>query len=267
MTISVLAGSEADRGNAAATVPVLDRFARATADLLERRELLRRTDNKLLLSADRVPALIERLIGSYALQHGGVTSFSPYSTLYFDTEDLRTFHDHRRGKRLRYKIRVRHYHDRKVTYLEVKRRRSELVSFKHRMPLDYGVDALGPEQIAFITKYTGIDGHRLRPTIWIDYQRATLIGLEHPERFTIDLDVRCAPAEDRDAVRTAITATAFLEVKQAPIKLSTPVMRALRELGLRATSVSKYCTAITLAGLATTRARFRAVLRAAETSP
>ena len=51
MTTSVLAGSDADRGPAAGTVPVLNRFARATVDLLKRRELLRRTDNKLLLPA------------------------------------------------------------------------------------------------------------------------------------------------------------------------------------------------------------------------
>jgi hypothetical protein len=265
MTTAALAWSEADHGPAAASVPVLDRFQRATQDLLVRRELLRRTDNKLVIGADRIAGLIAPLLGSYALLHGGITTFSPYSTLYYDTEDLRSFHDHRRGRRLRHKIRVRHYHDRKVSFLEIKSRRSELVSFKHRSPMVYGADELGPAELAFITGCTGWNAGLLRPTIWIDYQRATLIGLEHSERFTIDLDVRCAPADDRDAVRTDLAEIAFLEVKQAPIKLSSPVMRAVRALGLRRTSVSKYCTGIALSGLATTRARFRAVLRATET--
>jgi hypothetical protein len=261
---TALAGAAADDGPAAPAVPVLGRFARATAQLVERRELLRRTDRKLLLPAAEIPALLEPLIGGYALLHGGATTFSPYSTLYFDTDDLRCWHDHRRGRRLRHKVRIRHYHDRKLTYLEVKSRRSDLVGVKFRHALPFGSTALGPAELAFIARYTGFAAESLRPLVWIDYQRATLIGLDHTERLTIDLDFRCAPAADPTAVDASIADTAFVEVKQAPIKMSTPVMRAVRDRGLRAASVSKYCTAVAVLGMAASRARFRAVLRATE---
>ena len=264
LTPTALPGAAADDGPAAPAVPVLQRFERATKALIDRRELLRRTDRKLLLPALDIPALLEPLAGRYALLHGGVTTFSPYSTLYFDTDDLRCWHDHRKGRRLRHKIRIRHYHDRKLTYLEVKSRRSDLVSFKHRLQLPFGVATMGPSELSFVASHTGFAPETLRPMVWIDYQRATLIGLEHTERLTIDLDVRCAPAGDPTAVDTSVADIAFVEVKQAPIKMSTPVMRIVRERGLRAASVSKYCTAVAALGMATTRARFRAVLRAGE---
>jgi hypothetical protein len=259
-----LAGAAADHGPAAAAVPVLATFARATSALIERRDLLRRYDRKLLLRSGEIPGLLAPLVGGYALLYGGQTTFSPYSTLYFDTADLRCWHDHRKGRRLRHKIRIRHYHDRKLTFLEVKSRRSDLVSFKHRRQLAFGVDTLGPDDLAFLGGYIGFPPEQLAPLVWIDYQRATLIGLDHTERLTIDLDVRCAPATDPTAVDTSLADVAFVELKQAPIKLTTPVMRIVRDRGLRATSISKYCTAVAGLGLAASRARFRAVLRATE---
>jgi hypothetical protein len=264
LTPTALAGAATDDGPAALVVPVLRRFERATSALIARRELLRRTDRKLLLPATEIPALLDPLAAGYALLHGGATTFSPYSTLYFDTDDLRCWHDHRRGRRLRHKVRIRHYHDRKLTYLEVKSRRSELVGVKHRLQLPFGVASMGPAELEFVARHTGFAPATLRPLLWIDYQRATLIGLEHTERLTIDLDVRCAPAADPSAVDTSIADIAFVEVKQSPIKMSTPVMRVVRDRGLRSASVSKYCTAVAVLGMAATRARFRAVFRATE---
>jgi len=259
-----LAGAPVDGGPAAPVVPVLRRFERASLAMIERRELLNRYDRKLLVDAAELPALIEPLVGKYVIAFGGQSTFSPYSTLYFDTPAMRCFHDHRKGRRLRHKVRIRHYHDRKITFLEVKSRRSDLVSFKHRLPLAFGTETLGAAELAFVTAHTGIDGATLAPMVWIDYQRATLIGVDHTERFTLDVDVRAAPAGERSRVDTSVAALAFIEIKQAPIKMSTPVMRAVRDRGLRPASVSKYCTAIAALGLATTRARFRAVLRATE---
>lgn len=259
-----LTGADADAGPAAPVVPVLRRFERATLAMIERRELLNRYDRKLLVAAHELPVLIEPLLGKYVITFGGVSTFSPYSTLYFDTVDLRCFHDHRKGRRLRHKVRIRHYHDRRLTFLEVKSRRSDLVGFKHRIELAFGTEALGPNERAFVTGHTGIPAEDLVPMVWVDYQRATLIGLDHTERFTLDVDVRAAPANDRSRIDTSVADLAFIEIKQAPIKMSTPIMRVVRDRGLRPASVSKYCTAVAALGMATTRARFRAVLRAGE---
>src|SRR5262245_34239806 len=97
-----------------------DRFPEAPLELLADRELLRRIDSKYVLPASGLPELAAGLGDGYAVLRVPTGSVAAYRSLYFDTPDLRSFHDHRRGRRIRHKIRVRHYPDREVSFLEIK---------------------------------------------------------------------------------------------------------------------------------------------------
>ncbi|MBN1961107.1 MAG: VTC domain-containing protein [Deltaproteobacteria bacterium] len=62
------------------------------------------------------------LAKDYGLRPGIATLWAHYVTHYYDSPNFELFCDHRRGKRIRYKIRVRHYLDRKLSFTEIKKR-------------------------------------------------------------------------------------------------------------------------------------------------
>jgi len=237
----------------------LDAFARATPELLERRALLRRSDTKFLGNDSQVTQVLSELTADYAL-----LGTAPYSTLYFDTDDLACFHAHRRGRRIRHKVRIRHYGDRKLTYLEVKSRLSGEITNKHRIQLPYESVELGEPERVFIERHTGIPGAAMRPTLWINYRRITLLSLQDNERFTIDLDLAVTRADDRAQVVKDLTGVAFFEIKQAPLRRDTPVIQRLRGVGLRPRSISKYCAGVIYLDPTTRHNRLRPVVRALE---
>ena len=232
-------------------------YPRATPALIARRQLLRRCDQKFLLDPDAVPELLDRLTGDYAVVAVGADQLARYANLYFDTPDLRCFHDHRRGRRLRHKIRIRSYADRQLAFLEVKSRRNELVTDKARVEIGYGTQALDPalrERLARLCPFA----HTVVPSVAIDYRRVMLIGIATRERVTIDLGITV----DDDPGR-AIGAIAIVEVKQPSRCLTTPIMDSLRRTGVHPVSISKYM--VSLAGRAALRAnRLRPSLRLLE---
>lgn len=232
-------------------LPALAGFARATEDMLERSSLLKRTDTKFIVPARVLDPLLERMSGHYAVLWAGDLQVAEYRTLYFDTDELRCFHDHRRGRRARHKVRIRHYPDRQCTYLEIKTKSVDEVTHKHRRRRPYGDSTLDTEGRQFAEKHTGLPGSALDAQVWTNFRRVTLIGLEIDERVTIDIDLDLHVATAPDAP-VSLGNLAIVEVKQSPFSARTPAMLALRAAGLRPGSASKYC-----AGIAFTRPGLR----------
>lgn len=217
----------------------LARFPAATPELLDRRRLLRRAETKFVATPRQLVPIVDHIAGNYAVVAVGASNLAAYSNLYFDTPDLRCFHDHRRGRRLRHKIRIRHYADRALAFLEIKTRRNELLTDKARLRIPYRTRALDPEMTAFLLDRCSFAA-ALVPTVAIAYQRIMLVGISTEERITIDLGV----SVDHDD-RLPLGGVAIVEVKQPSRSLATPVMRALRDAGVKPCSISKYMTALT----------------------
>jgi hypothetical protein len=232
---------------------LLRSYPKASLELLAKRALLRRTDSKFLLRERDVVQMLEELRDDYALLYSGDSPIANYRTLYFDTEDLRCFHDHRRGRRSRHKVRVRHYDEREVSYLEVKTKRSERFTIKERAKRDFGDHELTAADLQFVASHCDVPAEDLRSQVWTNFRRVTLLALESSERVTIDtgLTVR------RGDVESDLEGISIVEVKQQPFCVRTPVMQALRRAGHRPTSASKYCigTAMTRDGLRLSRLR------------
>lgn len=222
---------------------VAARFSAATADLVESRDLLRRVDTKFVASRAAARAVLAQLVGDYAALTVPTGNLATYRSLYFDTDDLRCFHDHRRGRRLRHKIRIRHYPDRQLSFLEVKTKRNEAVTDKHRRALPFREEWLGAAELAFLRERIELPVEALRPVLRVDFQRLSLVGVHGPERVTIDLGLE---AEALDGARWSFGDLVVIEVKQAPFCVRTPVMRAIAGVGLRERSMSKYTIATAL---------------------
>jgi hypothetical protein len=218
-------------------------FPVASVELREGRELLRRVDTKFVCGREIALEVVASLVGQYAALPTPGGNLATYQSLYFDTSDLRCYHDHRRGRRLRHKVRIRHYPDRELSYLEVKTKRNEAVTDKKRRQLAFRAEDLGAGELAFVAGVTDLPTHDLRPMMRIGFRRLSLVSLHSAERVTIDCDLEAATIE---GVRWDAGDRVVVEVKQAPFCVRTPVMRALLSHGQREQSMSKYTIATAL---------------------
>ena len=225
----------------AALAAALDAFAPPSVELLAARELMRRIDSKFVVRATRLPALITGLERDYAAFRVDAGPVADYQSLYLDTADLTCFHDHRRGKRLRHKVRVRHYPDRGLSFLEIKSKRSDLVTHKHRISIPYGSEAIGGAELEFLRGHLGAMAEALRPVLRINYRRIGLVALATDERVTIDVELDFIGL---DGASYRMADAAIVEVKQAVATRTSPIMRRLVDAGTRECSLSKYTTAI-----------------------
>lgn len=249
----------------AASVPlsllrVTSRLQHADPATLRTHSLLRRTDTKFVLRSEGIPLLLASVVENYCLLPKGQVVFPRYRTVYFDTQDLLAFNDHRRGRRPRHKVRTRHYLDRGISYLEIKTKNANRVTEKLREPRAFGDDELTDENLAVIAKRTGWKTETMRPVMAMEFSRLTLFSRDSPERMTIDFQLRFG-----DGLQEArLEQLAIVEIKQPQLQRCTPIMRALRAHGCRPRSVSKYCTAVALTYPEIPNNRLRPTLRAIE---
>jgi VTC domain len=247
----------------AAVEAALVGFMPAPRDLVDGRQLLRRRDAKFVIATDRVVELVGGLAGAYAVLPVPGGAVATYRNLYFDTTDLRCFHDHRRGRRVRRKVRIRHYPDRALSYLELKTKRDALVTDKQRCAIAFGAERLGPREREFLRDHAAELADVLEPAVRIDYQRTCLIGIAHDERVTIDLELEAIAGDGR---RCALGEVAIVEIKRPPHDPPhSPARRALARLGARERSLSKYCAAIAAIDPRVRHNRLRPSLRLLET--
>jgi hypothetical protein len=216
-------------------------FSRAGVCLIADRDMQRRAESKFVVSEATAAAFVLTLHDQFAVLPAGDALVARYRSLYFDTDDLTFFHAHRRGRRVRHKVRVRHYPDRELSVLEVKIRRGEYSTAKVRCPRHYGDNTFGADDLAFVHQHCGPTGN-LVPQAWIAYRRVTLLGLRSPERVTLDMRLEVWRAGGHGQFRRAVV----IEVKQPRLDRHSVAMQQLRTAGCRPGWMSKYCTAIAL---------------------
>ncbi len=219
----------------------LDSFTRADASLVADRDMQQRAESKFVVSEAAAAALVLALHDDFAVLPAGDALVASYRSLYFDTNALSFFHAHRCGRRIRHKVRIRHYADRELSVLEVKTRRGEYCTAKVRCPREYGDITFGADDLAFVRQHCGPTDD-LVPQAWIAYRRVTLLGVRSPERVTFDTHLDLWRVHGHGQFRHAVV----IEVKQPRLNHHSVAMTLLRAAGCRPGWMSKYCTAIAL---------------------
>lgn len=218
-------------------------FSRADVSLIETRSLDRRAVEKFIHSTESVAALLLALSGEYRVVEAARARVATYQTLYFDTPALALFHAHRRGVRVRHKVRVRSYADRAVTRFEVKTRHSEELSTKETREHAFGDLRLSDDDCRLAALQTRSMAP-FAPTVFTDFHRITLVGTDAPDRVTVDFDLVFGDG----SLRLALERAAIVEIKRepGPFPACATLSRALRDGGWRRASISKYAAAIAL---------------------
>lgn len=209
------------------------------AEVDDRAALLSRTCRKYLVPTALLPTLFAGAgARSGVLAIDGRRVFR-YSSTYLDTPDLGTFHDHRRGRRLRFKARVRAYVDTGTRVFEVKLEGARGVTDKVRMAYGGPADRLTPRTRVFVDDVVGAYGmrppDRLAASAVTDYRRSTVVAFSGEERVTVDTGL--VGYRDGRCVRMRPD-LALLEVKTRGGL--TPTERRLHEHGHRPVGFSKY---------------------------
>jgi len=217
-------------------------IAAASSELIAQRVLQQRVDTKFVFRERALDVLLDALDGDYAVVLASDQQQARYENVYFDTDDYLCLREHHRGRRTRYKVRIRHHVDREQSFLEVKEKRNTDATFKHRMPIPFRTERLDDEALRFIEMHASVPAEQLRASLRIHFRRMTLVGIETHERITLDTGLWFSGGETESTLSDGVIA----EVKQVRFKARSPIMRALRGIGALQLSVSKYCTAAQL---------------------
>ena len=220
----------------------LGQFTEATPELLEQRALQKRVDTKFILDFAALRQILDRVKAHYSLLTAEGAAAAQYKTLYFDTQNYDCLREHHRGRRPRHKIRIRHYLDRKLSYLEIKNKTNANRTIKARQQIPFLQEAIGDSERSFIDANNPIAAERLLPSLRTDFHRVTLVGLDTMERATFDLDLSFQKSSEDARIPGAVIA----EIKQDRFRARSPIMLALRQAHVLPESISKYCTAATL---------------------
>lgn len=220
------------------------------AEVQARAELLARYDNCYLVPVEIFADFAARLTdprrpgGPFkALCINGRRWFR-YHSVYYDTPDLRAFHDHRQRRRLRYKIRERLYEDTGERQFEIKLKSGRGETVKYRQPMLPGDSALEPAPRRFLAtvlrrSYDMAAPTELTTSLVTDYQRATFVA--DGRRITCDAGMTCHDPRTGRSVRAD---GGLVLVESKTNGHLTEADRLLHDHGVRAAEFTKYCGAL-----------------------
>ena len=188
---------------------------------------------------------MRRLSGDHeVLEIDGGRLFA-YRSVYFDTPDLRCFHDHVDGERPRFKARTRHYRDTGVCHFEVKLKvatgETDKRQIDHAPARAEELTAQARELLGATLRDAGVDVPPfLEPALRTSFDRVTIAARDNAARLTCDLGVAM---QRIDGVGAAIRdGRVLVESKSEDGEAAAD--RILDELGCATVSLSKYRTGI-----------------------
>jgi VTC domain-containing protein len=240
------------------------------AVLDQRAELSTRAERKYILDLKTFERLVGELAGNYLILEIEDERVFPYDTVYFDTPELITYHQHLQERRRRFKCRTRRYSSKGPCFFEIKLKGGRGETIKSRLPLDveeHGLltaPALAYLEHELHAAYRGAAPAGLEPALRTSYRRLTLVSSTGGERLTFDFDLEFATNGSKHAIQPG---RILLENKTATANGDTGsrpggAKGVLRRLGVRPVgSCSKYCLGVALAHPELRNNRFRPLIR------
>jgi len=190
--------------------------------------LMDRFDEKFMVPNAWLPDVLQDLATHQILTiQGEVTT--RYNNLYFDTDENACLEAHTRGRSQRMKIRIRHYANTDVAFLEVKVRDVHGKTAKHRQIRDHGSawDAPLTERERDFRASLVPFSFDLKPVLQSRFERFTLAELHEGERVTFDQHLEFCQPGSRDWVRPAAH-VAIVEWKQGIVNHQGTLIQAFR---------------------------------------
>lgn len=216
-----------------------------------------RVETKTVMDPTQAAAWLAEIAGELViLEHQG-QRVQEYRNFYFDNSDLTFFRAHHNRRGSRSKVRFRSYGPTGPTAFEVKHKNHKGRSVKYRTMAESNQRDLGPQESELIADKIGVDPSTLRPVVAIGYRRILLANADLTERITVDLSLQCRSRQRHVSFAPAV----IIEIKQDDLDRSSPAFAALRSVGARPGSFSKYCAGVATCVANVRMNRFKSVLR------
>lgn len=197
-----------------------------------------RIDTKYVFNTSRLPAMLSQLHEAYHILQIGEERAHPYTTIYFDTQDLALYRHHHNGKLRRYKIRSRQYGLTGVVFNEVKCKTNRRRTLKTRIRRDTLSREIDSTFADFIAENWSAAPHALVLSLEVTFNRITLVDRAFTERITIDTGLTYS----FEGAAFTLPSLAIAEVKRQRHTGHSAAAELFRGHRL---SCSKYCLGIT----------------------
>jgi|TARA_B110000093_G_scaffold168542_1_gene195789 hypothetical protein len=201
--------------------------------------LMDRREEKFVVPDFWCTDIATQLDSSYKiLEIEGQRSFR-YDNLYFDTPENITLEDHIRGRKCRYKVRIRSYVSSNLTFLEVKKRNIHGRSVKRRIKRSNDVKwdtPLTTKERQFIHKHVPF-ANDFQPALYSRYTRFTLASIERGERITFDTSLEFTSMSGIQV--TPLSGLSIVELKQNETDRRSPLHKAFKSREDRITPLGR----------------------------
>jgi hypothetical protein len=149
------------------------------------------------------------------------------------------YNKHHNGELNRFKIRHRTYVDSNLGFLEVKFKNNKGRTIKERIKENTPLTEFNEKAYAFLQTELPFNPNILKPIIWVNYSRITLVNNLSAERVTIDINLEFKKNDQSLQLSNLVIA----EVKQDK-KQPSQFRDAMKKMRIREGSISKYCFAV-----------------------
>ncbi|MDA0303238.1 MAG: VTC domain-containing protein [Bacteroidetes bacterium] len=213
-------------------------------EAMEGVELMNRLDEKFLILSEWIPSLVSHCSEHYEILEVKGERITKYENQFLETPALDSFENHTRGRKDRFKARIRRYGSNGISFLEVKHKTVHGRTLKDRLLRSKNRDwnaPLNESEWDFLHAHYPYKKGELT-SMQCSFDRCTLVSTKRQERVTIDSNIRF----QSDQESSSLQGLAILEVKQVKIDRFSPIHEALKTfMGhppplARSTSMSKY---------------------------
>ncbi len=219
----------------------LEDFAPITLEEMDSVKLMNRTDTKFMIHYAQLSHLLSKAQTLYRVLEIEKIRLLPYSSIYFDTDEIAMYTMHHNQKLNRYKIRLRQYEQSGYSFLEIKVKNNKGRTSKKRTEItqtEFASLELKNERSEFIATLTPFDLEQLNPTLKNSFRRITLVDNNKTERVTIDLGLTFRGI--KNTTIEEVSDLVIIEIKQEG-GLKSQFTELLNEMRIKSGSMSKYC--------------------------
>jgi hypothetical protein len=217
---------------------IIDSFNSVSLGEMENVKLMDRIDTKYLLPANRIPDLLMIMRERYRVLEISNTRISSYETIYLDTSDYIFFNQHVTGRTGRVKVRYRNYKSTGITFLEIKKKSKKNRTVKWRIENSFSGGSGDEKAIEFIYSHIKLNSEELKPVLSNSFKRMTFVGVDTPERITIDLDLSFSSVKGNTIGLPLIS---IVELKSEGLPSRSPFSGIIKQFSSYPTGFSKYC--------------------------
>jgi len=221
----------------------LQPFSRSSLEESKAMSFLNRFDTKYVLKIENAFDFLQDIQQNYSILQINDELIQSYRTVYFDTPDLHCFNLHHNKRANRFKFRTRHYLSNGKIYNEIKQKLNTGKTVKFRQRRD-GMENIAEfdGDFANLMHTNNYNFEQLNPSLFVFFNRITLLNKYFPERMTLDFGLRYGYNNEE----FALNKTAIVELKRERTPDRTVSQDFFRKICKTPSSFSKYAIGVTL---------------------